>query len=296
VEREATVKKVAVMTDTISAMPQEIADKHDIRIVSMGIVIDGTLYRENEVNLPEYYQKLLQITETEKLPTSSSISAGEFLEAVRELSQKAEGIVYISHSVRLGASSKAALQAKQRAEEERLNVQIEVIDPGTACGAQMLIALEAAKAAAAGKSFAEVVEVAKNMIAKVKYIVLVDNLEYLSSGGRILDGRTWAEAKVSTKAILETDASAGKVHAPLARYKTKAKAMEGLLEIMKQRCRGKKLHVVIEHANAPDEAEKLKKRVSSEFQCVELYVTETLCVVGRHEGPGSLFLCWWSED
>jgi DegV family protein with EDD domain len=290
------MNRVAVMADTVTAMPQEIADKYDITIVPMGIVIDGKLYRENEVNLPEYYQKLLQITETEKLPTSSSISAGEFLEACRELSRKAEGIVYISHSVRLGASSKAALAAKERLQEELPNIKIEVIDTGTACGAQMLIALEAARAAAAAKSFAEVVEVAKNMIAKVKYIVLVDNLEYLSSGGRILDGRAWAEAKVSTKALLETDAAKGVVHAPLARYKTKAKAVQGLLEIMKERCRDKKLHVVIEHINVPDEAEELKKKVLSQFQIAELYVTQTLPLVGRHTGPGSLFLCWWSED
>jgi DegV family protein with EDD domain len=290
------MNKVAVMTDTVTAMSQEIADKYDITIVPMGIVIDGKLYRENEVNLPEYYQKLLQIKETEKLPTSSSISAGEFLEACRELSQKAEGIVYISHSVRLGASSKAALAAKERLQEELPNIKIEVIDPGTACGAQMLIALEAAKAAAADKSFAEVVAVANSMITKVKYIVLVDNLEYLSSGGRILDGRAWAEAKVSTKALLETDAAKGVVHAPLARYKTKAKAVQGLLEIMKERCRDKKLHVVIEHINVPDEAEELKKKVLSQFQIAELYVTQTLPLVGRHTGPGSLFLCWWSED
>jgi len=276
------VKKIAVMTDTITAMPQGVADKYDIKIVPMGIVIDGKLYRENEVNLPEYYQKLLQIKETEKLPTSSSISAGEFLEACRELSQKSDGIVYISHSVRL--------------QEEQPNIKIEVIDSGTACGAQMLIALEAARAAAAGKSFSEVVEVANNMIAKVKYILLADSLEYLASGGRILEARAWAEAKVSTKALLETDASAGKVHAPLARYKTKAKAVEGLLEIMRERCRDKKLHVVIEHINAPDEAEELKKKVLSQFQIAELYVTQTLCVVGRHVGPGSLMLSWWCED
>ncbi len=290
------MSKVAIMTDTISQISQEIADKYNIKIVPMGIVIDGKLYRENEVNLPEYYQKLLQITETEKLPTSSSISSGEFLEAVRELSQKAEGIVYISHSVRLGMSSKAASLAKQKAEEERLNVQIEVIDSGTACGAQMLIALEAARAAAAGKSFSEVVEVANSMIPRVKYIVLVDNLEYFSSGGRILDARAWAEAKIRTKALLETDATKGIVHAPLARYGTKKKAVEGLLEIMKERCRGKKLHVVINHVSVPDEAEELKKRVSSELQCVEFYVTGTFPVVGRHTGPGSLYLCWWAED
>jgi len=295
--REVFVDKVAVMTDTISQMPQEIADKHNIRLMPTYIAIDGKTYQDTEVkNLPQFYEQLLQLKETEKLPTTSGVSAGDFLEAYRELSQKAEAILYISHSVRLGMSSKAALQAKQMARDELPDTLIEVIDPGTALGAQMLIALEAAKAAAVGKSFPEVVEVAKKMIARAKYILLAEDLDYLVSGGRIVDGRPWADSKVRTKALLETDAAEGKVHAPLARYKTKAKAIEGLLEIMKERCRYKKLHVAINHINVSDEAEELRKKVSSQFRCVEFYVTETLPVVGRNVGPGSLVLSWWAED
>lgn len=290
------MKKVAVMTDSISHMPQELADKYDIKIVPMGIVIEGKAYAETEVNLPEYYQKLLQITETEKLPTSSSVTVGQFLEAFRELSQKAEAILYVGHSTRLGMSANAAMQVKKMAEEELPQTAIEVIDSGTGLGAQMFIVVEAARATAAGKSFPEVVEVAKNMIPRVKYILLADNLDYLTSGGRILGSRAWAEAKVTTKALLETDAAAGKVHAPLARYGTKAKAVAGLLEIMKERCRDKKLHVVINHINVPDEAEELKKKVLSQFNCSELYVTETYAVVGRHVGPGSFIFSYWSED
>ena len=292
------MNKVAIVTDTTSQMPQEIADKYNIRVMPLYITIEGKTYHETGVNLPAFYQRLLQIKETEKLPTSSSVTVRDFLEAYRELSQKAEAILYIGHSTRLGMSPNAAREAKKMAEEELPNTQIavEVIDSGTVCGALMLIALEAARAAAAGKSFAEVIEVANNIRGKVKYILLVENLDYLASGGRILDGRAWVEAKVSTKVLLEADASAGKLNAPLARYGTKRKAVEGLLEIMKERCRDKKLHVVINHINVPDEAEELRKRVSLEFQCVELYVTGVFPVVGRHTGPGSLYFCWWAED
>jgi DegV family protein with EDD domain len=251
------------MTDTISQISQGIADQYDITVVPMGIVIDGKLYRENEVDLAEYCDKLLQIKDTDRLPTSSSISAGEFLEACRELSKKADVIVYISHIIRLGMSQKAALQAKQRLQEELSDIQIEVIYSSTACGAQTLITLEAALAASAGKSFYEVVQVAQSMIPRVKYIIVVDNLEYLSSGGRIHNGRALADAKVSTKALLETDAAAGKIHSPLARYKTKAKAMERLLQIMKERCGDRKVHVAINHSNVPDEANELKNKISS---------------------------------
>lgn len=290
------MSKVAIMVDSIAHMPQELADKYNVKMVPMGIVIDGKAYPETEVDLPQYYQELLQITETEKMPTSSSVTIGSFLEKFRELSQEAEAIVYIGHSIRLGMSVNSAIQAKKMMKEELPNFPIEVIDSGTALGAQMFIAVEAAKAAATGKSLAEVVEVVKNMMPKVKYILLADNLDYLASGGRIMGGRAWAEAKVSAKALLETDAATGKVHAPLARYGTKTKAMAGLVEILKERCGNKKLHVMISHVNAPDEAEELKKKILAQCNCAELYVTGTYPVVGRHVGPGSHTIGWWCED
>ena len=40
----------------------------------------------------------------------------------------------------------------------------------------------------------------------------------------------------------------------------------------------------------------LKNRVSSQLQCVELYVTDVYPVVGRHGGPLNLYLNWWVED
>jgi len=132
------VNKVAVVTDTTSQMPQEIADKCNIKVMPLYITIEGKTYHETGVNLPQFYQKLLQIKETEKLPTSSSVTVRDFLEAYRELSQKADGIVYISHSARLGMSPNAAREAKKVAEEELPNFKVEVIDSGTVCGARML--------------------------------------------------------------------------------------------------------------------------------------------------------------
>ncbi len=288
--------KVAVMVDSIAHMPQELAQKYGIRIVSMGIVIDGKMHKEVDVDLDEYYRNLLQITDHDKLPTSSSVSTGEFVEAMRELGETASGIVYIGHSARLGMSVNAGVQAKKVVEEEMPGIRIEAIDSGTATGAQALIALEAAKAAAEGKGFDEVVAIAKGMIPRVKYILLAESLEYLSSGGRILDGKAWTEAKVSTKALLETDAAAGKVHAPLARFGTKAKAVAGLLDILKERWEKRKTHVIINHINVPDEAEELKGKLLSQFDCAELYGTPIYPVVGRHVGQGSLMVNWWCED
>jgi fatty acid-binding protein DegV len=50
------------------------------------------------------------------------------------------------------------------------------------------------------------------------------------------------------------------------------------------------------HAYAPDDAEKLKERVSAEFNCVELWITEFSPVMGYTCGTGTLGVAFYTED
>ena len=290
------MNKVAIMTDSVNFMPQEIANEHNIRLVPLYVTIDGKSYPENEINLAWFYEQIPKWKEQARLPTTSAPSVGDFLEAYRELSQKAEAILHISCSAKLSMSLNTALQAKRMAQDELPQTAIEVVDSATACGAEMLIALEAARAAAAGKSLPEVVEVTNNMIKKVNEITLMDDLSLLAKGGRIHKARPWAGSKISNTALLEMDASTGGEHRPLARCKTKGQTLKTLFDIVKQRSGGKKLHVAIDHADAQAEAEELKEKVSSQFQCVEVFINQILPLVTTHTGVGTRVFSWWSED
>ena len=105
------MNKVAIMTDTVSQMPQEIADRYDIKLMPLNVTIEGKTYLDTEVNLSWFYQQMPKWKEAKKIPKTSSISIGVFQETFRELSQKAEAILYITHSVKLGMSPNAAMQA-----------------------------------------------------------------------------------------------------------------------------------------------------------------------------------------
>lgn len=290
------MKKVAIMTDTITFMSQEMADKHDVKIVPMGITIEGQTYPENEINLAKFCEQLPGWKEAGRLPTSSSIPIGTFLEAYRQLSRKAEAVLYIGHSAKFGMSLNAALQAKKMAENELPQTAIEAVDSVTVGGAEMLIVLEAARAAAAGKSLSEVVELVNNLIKKVNEITLSDNLYYLAKGGRIHKARPWASSKITNTVLLEADASTGGEHKPLARCKTKGQMLETLFGLVRQRSGGKKLHVAIDHADAPAEAEELKQKALSQFQCVEVFINQILPVVTSHTGVGTRVFSWWGEE
>jgi fatty acid-binding protein DegV len=66
------VKKVAIMTDTISQMPQEIADRYDIKLMPLGVTIEGKAYLDTEVNLAWFYQQMPRWKEAKKIPMTSS--------------------------------------------------------------------------------------------------------------------------------------------------------------------------------------------------------------------------------
>lgn len=290
------MKKVAVMTDSVSYLPQQVAKENDITLLPTHVIIDGKSHFENEIDLAWFYQHLPKWKEADKLPTTSSPSIDAFIGAYRKLSQQTDGIVYIAYSAKLGMAVSASSQAKALIQDELPETQIEVIDSQTACGAQGLVTLETARAAAAGKSFAEVVEVARNMTKKVNFITLMDDLYYLAKGGRIHRARPWAASKITNSVLLHMDAGTNGVMSPLARCRTKGEVLKTLFDEVKKRSGDRKLHVTIDHADALLEAEELKEKVSANFQCAEVFILKIGPLVTTHVGVGTRDFCWWAED
>jgi fatty acid-binding protein DegV len=55
------------------------------------------------------------------------------------------------------------------------------------------------------------------------------------------------------------------------------------------------VHVAIAHAYAPEEAEKLKERVSLEFNCIELWLGEFSPLMGYATGTGTLSIAFYCD-
>jgi fatty acid-binding protein DegV len=72
--------------------------------------------------------------------------------------------------------------------------------------------------------------------------------------------------------------------------------MDKLVEIIRERAENKKLHFAIAHVNVPEQAEQLKEKVLSRFQCDEFYMTEVLPVAAIHNGEGLIELGFYTSD
>ena len=287
--------EVAVMTDTVSYIPEEIASKYNILQAPVHILMDGESCPENEMDLAQFYARMPKWRQENKLPTTSSPSPDDFVQAYRKLSKDHESIIYVGYSKHLGMAVQSALLAKDLVKDELAKTKIEILDSKSWGGAQMMITLELAKATDAGSDLRELLRLANDMITKVNLIILSDDLYYLAKGGRIHEARPWANSKVSNTAILKLDASTEGKHRPIARCRTKGETLDTLFGLVQSQSGSGRLHVTINHADALAEAEQLKEKALSDFQCEEVFISNIGPLVTIHSGLGTRAFSWWAD-
>ena len=68
-----------------------------------------------------------------------------------------------------------------------------------------------------------------------------------------------------------------------------------LIDLLKDKVGTKPVHVAVMHAYAPEDAEILRKRISAEFNCVELWLSEFSPVMGYATGTGTLGFAFYPD-
>jgi len=284
------MQKVAIVTDSISCLTRELAEQYRIGIVPISLLVQGKVYRDLvDITPSEAYELFLQDPESF---TTSPASPGHYLEAYREVSTRANSILCITLSSRLSTGYDMARVAKEQAETELPQTSIVVLDSQTVTAAEGFVALAGARAAAEEKDLAEVVRVAEEVRDKVTFLVLLDTIRYVYRTGRIPKVAANIGSMLNIRPIL-TSSSGLVSFKGIAR--NRKQGINRLLEIMRDKVGESPVHVAVMHAYAPDEAEKLRERISSEFNCVELWVTEFSPVMGYATGTGTLGTAFYKE-
>jgi len=83
--------RIAVITDSTCCLPSELVDKYDICVVPLVIIHKGNSYYDGIDISPSEVYKIMR--RRKELPTTSTPSAGDFLNAYRKLSEGADGMV-----------------------------------------------------------------------------------------------------------------------------------------------------------------------------------------------------------
>jgi len=284
------MQKVAIVTDSIACLTKELVQRYKIGIVPISIYFRDKVYRDwVDITASEAYELFLQ--EPESFATSPA-SPGRYLEAYREASNRTNNILCVTLSSKLSTGYEMACVAKEQARAELPETSIAVLDSQTVTASQGFIALAAARAAAEGENLAGVVKIAEEVRDKATFLLLLDTIRHVYRTGRIPKVAAKVGSMLNIKPILTS--SSGLVRF-MGAVRNKERGIDRILHVMRDRVGQSPVRVAVMHAYAPDEAEKLMERISSEFNCAELWLTEFSPVMGYACGTGAVGFAFYKE-
>ena len=267
---------VAIVTDSIADLPPEVAEKLGITVVPIMVRFGQDLYRDGfDISPDEFYERLRG---SKALPATSVPAPMAFADAYDKLAEKASEIVAICVTSRLSGTYQVALQAVPLMKKK---ARVEVLDSEWAVMAEGFITIAAAEAARAGASLGEVLDVAHRTMRRVDMWAAFDTLEYLQRGGRIGKAQAFLGSLLKVNPIIGL--KDGEVY-PVARERSRAKAIDRLYDFAGSF--GNVEGLAVEYAADLDEANKLVRRLRSQYSRIPIYLSRTSPAIGTHTGPG----------
>ena len=283
------MNRVAIVTDSTTAIPKELAEAQKLTIVPLSVNWDGQTYLENiDITAEEFYTRLSQ---SKTMPTTSQPSAGAFQEVYKKLLDQGYDILSMVLSSKLSGTWDSAIQGAEGLPKER----IEVLNSFQASSPLAIMALMVSDAALKGASLQECKALAINISERIQTYFVVDTLEFLHRGGRIGGAARFLGTALNLKPILKLQNGAVQ---PYEKVRTTKKAVNRVLDIIEKDLGKNKTieYFSVLTANAPKMTEEIAAQARQKFKIRNEYLSEVSAVIGTHVGPGAIGIVYLPEE
>lgn len=273
---------VKIVTDSCSDIPQEEAKQLGITVVPVYLRFGDEVYRDGvDIDSSQFYRKLVT---SSVHPSTAAPSPGDFAKVYNEAAKETDEIVSIHVTSKHSAVYNAALLGKETV--ERKGCHVEVIDSRGVTMWQGLVAIVAAKAAAAGYSLNQVVDGVREAIKQMRTLALLDTVTYIVKGGRLgkaISAISAIESLLHVKLLLTL--RDGELR-PSGLARTRRKGTDRLLEFVRSASHIEDLAIV--YSTTPNDAQTLANHISSLFSTTVPRIARLGPALGVHAGPGVL--------
>ena len=283
------MSQVAVVTDSVASIPEELLQELNIQTIPFYIHRGGeALLDLVNINREAFYKWL---PTTSILPKTANPGPGDYLAKYHELAAKGFKQIISIQITSLGSGAyRAAMAAKDLLAESLPEIKLDVIDTLNASMCQGWMAIEAARAAIAGASLEDIGLKVRNMIPQTRMFQTTDTLRYLHMGGRIGKAKHLLASMLDIKPIISMEEG---IIVSLGQARTRSKVYQMMVDKLDEVAGAGAVKVAYVHAAARQEAEKLKAMVDSRVEVIESQFAEITPALGVHTGPGTVGLCYY---
>jgi len=271
---------IAVITDTDSSLPPDVAQRYGIRQVPISVHFGEETFKTGvDIDDARVFER---VDREDRLPTTSAPSPGDFIAAYREAMEAgADSIVCICISSEASGTYNAARTACDVVPE----CDIAVIDSRTMSMAQGFMVLAAAEAAQTGATKEEVIQAARSVGERVHLYAALSTLKYLAMSGRVGHIAAGMAGLLNIRPILTIqDGELDLLEKVRTRRKAWGRVMELTGESLDGRC-AERMAVI--HVNAPEEARQFEQLLREKVACPEeILISELTPGLSVHAGSG----------
>jgi DegV family protein with EDD domain len=269
---------VGIVTDSNCDLPQQLIEEYGIVVVPLYINIGTESYLDGvDISRQEFYEGLPRY---KTHPTTSVPGPGQFYEAYQELVK--EGATEIL-SIHISTSLSAVVNSARLAQEEFDAVPVTVYDSDQLTLGTGLQVLAAARAAAEGKSAAEIVTLLEDQAARTYCFAALDTLEFLRRSGRLSRFQWGLGSVLQIKPILKMHGG----EPQMERVRTRRTAIERVIELVREL--GPLEELTLVHTHDDQGTAVLYDQARNLFPGNETPLSaEVTPVIGAHIGPGAI--------
>ncbi len=281
---------VAIVTDSVASIPESILQSLNIHWVPYYVHRGAEALRDLVTIQRDAFYAWLPTAQ--ELPKTASPGPGDYLQVYQALARNGTREIVSIHITSKGSGAyQAAMAAKVMLAETDSDLRVEIIDTLNASMCQGWMVIEAARAALAGESLAEIVARVQQMIPITRMLQTADTLKYLYLGGRIGKAKNLVGSLLNIKPLIGMEDG---VIVALGTARSRHKAYERMADLVESTVGSQgKIKIAYVHAAALDEAEKLKTLIEPRLTCIESLVAELSPALGVHTGPGTAGICYF---
>ncbi len=283
----------AIMTDSSANLTPDLAREANIEVIPLTCLIDAGEMPAYDDTKPfdghSFYDRLRR---TGPIKTSM-VNCDQFKRAFESVMKAGKSILYIAMSSGISSTCGAAVQAAGELMKKYPGQMIKVVDTLAASFGEGIFALKASAMRAAKLSLESAAEWAETNKRRMCQFFTVDDLMFLSKGGRISSLTARIGSLANIKPLL-TGSSEGKI-VSCGKVIGRKKSLIALADLYdKHASRDSQDIVAIAHGDCEQDAlflaEQLKKKRDLKDVLIRCYEPGT----GSHVGPGAVALFFFS--
>lgn len=179
-EKGCTMRKIILSTESGADLPRDLADKYNVQVVPMHIIMDGKDYLDGVLpveDIYDYYER------TNDIPSTTATNPDEYHDFFMKIKRDFPDciIIHIGYTSKASSSFQNAVIAAENFKD------LFLIDALNVTGGLAAIVLHAARVLEQDPSIepAQLIEEIKSIIPKSRLAFVPGRLDFLKAGGRV---------------------------------------------------------------------------------------------------------------